>query len=60
TGMKLTDNCMIDPGEALCGLFFADADYFSVGPIDECQLADYARRRSMEPDQIRKLIPGNL
>lgn len=33
---------MIDPGEALCGLMFADAEYFSVGKIDTKQLLDYA------------------
>lgn len=42
TGMRLTENWMIDPGEALCGLMFADAEYFSVGKIDTKQLLDYA------------------
>ncbi len=60
TGMRLTENCMIDPGEALCGLFLADADYFAVGPIDEEQAADYARRRGLSPESLRKLIPNNL
>ena len=58
--MSLTENCMIDPGEALCGLFLADADYFAVGPIDEEQAADYARRRGIAPENLRKLIPNNL
>ena len=60
TGMRLTENWMIDPGEALCGLLFADAEYFSVGKIDTKQLLDYARRRGMEVEQIKKLIPNNL
>ena len=60
TGMKLTENYMIDPGEALCGLLFADADYFCVGAIDTEQLLDYARRRGMDAGQIRKLIPHNI
>ena len=60
TGMRLTENWMIDPGEALCGLMFADAEYFSVGTIDTKQLLDYARRRGMEVEQIKKLIPNNL
>ncbi len=60
TAMKLTENHMIDPGEALCGLFFADADYFAVGPVDKEQFADYARRRGLEPDELRKVIPDNL
>ena len=60
TGMRLTDNWMIDPGEALCGLFLADADYFAVGTIDDEQLLDYARRRGLEPATIRKIMPNNL
>ena len=60
TAMTLTDNWMIDPGEALCGLLFADAKYFSVGRIDTEQLLDYARRRGRTPEEIRKLIPNNV
>ncbi|MCM1151403.1 MAG: methionine synthase [Alistipes sp.] len=60
TDMRLTENRMIDPGEALCGLLLADADYFSVGTIDEEQLLDYARRRGLTPDEIRKIIPNNV
>ncbi len=60
TGMRLTENYMIDPGEALCGLLFADADYFSVGTIDTKQLLDYARRRHMEVEEIKKIIPNNI
>lgn len=60
TGMRLTENWMIDPGEALCGLLLSDADYFAVGTIDDGQLSDYARRRGLEPETVRKIIPGNL
>lgn len=60
TSMRLTESWMIDPGEALCGLFLADADYFAVGTIDDGQLRDYARRRGLEPDTVRRIIPNNL
>ncbi len=60
TAMRLTENHMIDPGEALCGLFLADADYFAVGTIDDEQLRDYARRRGLKPDEMRRIIPNNL
>ena len=59
TAMTLTDNCMIVPGEALCGLFFADAEYFAVGKIDEEQAADYARRRGITLQRVRELLPHN-
>ena len=51
---------MIDPGEALCGLFLADARYFSVGTVDTEQMLDYAARRGMEPETLKRLIPNNL
>ena len=60
TAMRLNDNYMITPEEALCGLFFADAEYFSVGRIDREQLADYAARRDMDTETIEKLIPNNI
>ncbi|MDE5815723.1 MAG: methionine synthase, partial [Alistipes sp.] len=59
TGMRLTENCMIDPGESLCGLLFADADYFAIGPIDREQAEDYARRRGCTLDELEKLLPNN-
>ncbi len=60
TAMKLNANWMITPEEALCGLLFADGDYFAVGRIDQAQLADYARRRKMDEAIIKKIIPNNL
>jgi 5-methyltetrahydrofolate--homocysteine methyltransferase len=31
-----------------------------VGTIDTKQLLDYARRRGMEVEEIKKLIPNNI
>ncbi|WP_418982673.1 methionine synthase [Alistipes sp.] len=60
TGMKLTENYMVDPGEALCGLLLADADYFAVGPVDAEQAEEYARRRGLTLEALKKIIPNNL
>ena len=60
TALRLTDSYMIAPGESLCGLMFADADYFAVGRIDREQLTDYARRRGMTEEEVEKIIPNNL
>ena len=60
TGMRLTENWMIDPGEALCGLLLADADYFSIGTVDAQQLEEYADRRGMEVGEVKKIIPNNV
>ena len=60
TGMRLTENWMIDPGEAVCGLLLADAAWFTVGPVDREQADDYARRCGTTPEAIEKRIPNNL
>ena len=62
TQMRLTENFMIDPGEALCGMMVADeaARYFAVGAIDEEQLKDYAKRRGFAKEQMRKILPKNI
>ncbi len=59
TAMRLTENFMIDPGEALCGLMLSDGRYFSVGKIDQKQLLDYARSWGVDPDEIRRRLPAN-
>jgi 5-methyltetrahydrofolate--homocysteine methyltransferase len=58
TAMRLTDNYMISPGEALCGLVVADSDatYFTLGAVGEDQITDYAHRRGKTPTEIKKLI----
>jgi 5-methyltetrahydrofolate--homocysteine methyltransferase len=60
TGMKLGDSYMIDPGESLCGLVFADARYFDVGRLGEDQIEDYARRRGVSVEEIKRLLPRNV
>lgn len=62
TGMTLTDNYMITPGESVCGLIFADPTmrYFDIGHIDAGQLEDYARRRGISIEEARRLMPNNV
>lgn len=60
TAMRLTENAMITPAEALCGVMLPDADYFSVGRIDTKQILDYARRRGIDADSVRRLLPNNV
>lgn len=59
TQMKLTENFMIRPGEALCGLMLPDAQYFSVGHIDTKQLLDYAKNLGEESDTTRRRLANN-
>lgn len=62
TGMKLTVNYMINPGESVCGLIFADREmrYFDVGRIDDLQLKDYARRRGITEEEARNMLPNSV
>ncbi|MBE6196268.1 MAG: methionine synthase [Rikenellaceae bacterium] len=60
TEMRLTENFMITPGEALCGLMLSDGHYFSVGRIDTKQLLDYARKMNVEPEEVRRRLPNNV
>lgn len=53
-GMKLTENCMMQPASSVCALLFAhpQATYFQVGPIGEDQKRDYENRRRRETPDI--------
>lgn len=61
-GIRLTENGMMVPHASVCGLMFAHprSHYFSVGKIGEDQLADYARRRGMPVEEIKKYLAANL
>jgi cobalamin-dependent methionine synthase I len=61
-GISLTESGAMRPHASVSGLMLAapESHYFSVGRIGEDQLADYARRRQMPIDQMRKFLTANL
>ena len=61
-GIRLTENGMMQPHASVSGLMFAHpaSRYFSVGKIDEQQLNDYATRRGISLDEIRKFLGANI
>lgn len=61
-GIHLTENGMMVPHASVCGLMFAhpEARYFSIGKIGEDQLKDYAHRRGMPVEEIKKFLAVNL
>ena len=61
-GVKLTENGAMIPQASVSGLIIPHplAHYFSIGRIDDEQLADYARRREMNVDDMRKYLQGNV
>lgn len=61
-GIQLTESGAMKPHGSVSGLIFAhpQARYFSIGKIGQDQFLDYAQRRNMEPEQIKKFLTANL
>jgi cobalamin-dependent methionine synthase I len=61
-GIRLTVSGAMKPHASVSGLMLAhpQAHYFSIGTIGEDQLADYAHRRGLPVEQMRKYLAGNL
>lgn len=61
-GIHLTESGAMKPHASVSGLMFAhpEARYFTVGKIGEDQLTDYARRRGVPVELMRKFLGGNL
>ena len=57
-GITLSENGAMNPHCSVSGLMFAhpQSHYFAIGEIDEDQLNDYAHRRNMSIEQIRKFL----
>ena len=62
TGITLTENGAMHPHSSVCGMMLAHpaSRYFAVGKIGEDQLDDYARRRGMPIENMRKFLAGNI
>jgi len=61
-GITLTENGAMHPHASVSGLMIAhpQARYFSVGKIGEDQLKDYANRRGMKVETMKKFLAANL
>ena len=61
-GIRLTESGAMRPHASVSGLMLShpQARYFSLGPIGEDQLADYARRRGIPITFMRKFLGGNI
>ncbi|MBQ8158144.1 MAG: 5-methyltetrahydrofolate--homocysteine methyltransferase [Prevotella sp.] len=61
-GIRLTENGAMRPHASVSGLMLSHpkARYFSVGKIGADQLRDYARRRSVPLEMVRKFLAANL
>lgn len=61
-GIRLTESGAMMPHASVSGLMFAHpkARYFSIGRIDETQLRDYARRRGVPVELMRRFLAGSI
>ena len=61
-GIRLTESGAMKPHASVSGLMFShpQARYFNVGKIGEDQLQDYARRRGLPVEVVRKFLASNL
>jgi len=62
TQMQLTDSYMMIPEASVSGLYLAhpQSRYFNVQKVLEDQLQDYARRKGMDQEEIRRWLSENL
>lgn len=61
-GITLTENGAMHPHASVSGLMLAhpQSRYFGIGKIGEDQLEDYARRREIPVETMRKFLAANL
>ena len=61
-GFRLTESGAMKPHASVSGLMLAhpEARYFNLGKIGEDQLRDYARRRGLPVEVLRKFLAANL
>lgn len=61
-GIRLTESGAMKPHASVSGLMFAHpkAHYFDIGKIDEEQLRDYAGRRHIPVELMRKFLASRL
>ena len=62
TGIALTESYAMHPGASVSGLYFShpDSKYFGVGKIGDDQAHDYAARKEVGVDFVRKWLAPNL
>jgi len=62
TGIRLTENYAMYPAASVSGYYFAHpkARYFNVGKLLPDQLEDYAKRKELPLERVKKLLNMNI
>lgn len=58
TDIRLTESLAMDPASSVCGWYFShpESKYFGINSIDHSQLLDYAVRKNMPVDDVKKWL----
>ncbi len=61
-GANLTENFAMHPASSVSGFYmqYPESKYFNLGKIDSDQVTDYAKRKGMTEDEIRRWLSPNL
>ena len=61
-GITLTEHYAMQPAASVSGIYLAhpQARYFNLGTVDADQVEDYARRKGMPVDEVRRWLAPNL
>ncbi|MCD4724234.1 MAG: methionine synthase [Bacteroidales bacterium] len=62
TAIRLTGNYAMYPAASVSGYYFMHpfSQYFNLGKINREQLRNYAKRKSLKPEETEKLLKQNL
>ncbi len=62
SGIALTESYMMYPGASVSGWIFAhpESRYFDVGKVNQEQLTDYATRKDVDEEILKKLLNRNF
>ena len=61
-GVNLTESMAMYPNATVSGYYFShpDSKYFSVGKIQDDQIADYANRKKITRKEVEKWLRSNI
>jgi 5-methyltetrahydrofolate--homocysteine methyltransferase len=62
TGIQLTESFAMWPASSVSGFYFShpDSQYFSIGKIGDDQIVDYAKRKGMDVELMRRWLATHL
>ena len=61
-GVSLTESMAMYPNSTVSGYYFShpESKYFSVGKVQDDQIADYAKRKNITTKEVEKWLRSNI